>query len=57
MAALTSLMTHFVRVRTAGWLIAAPATQAHPKSGMAMVNHDATKTSVEIKKVAQIIRR
>ena len=57
LAALIGLMTRFVQVRTAGWPVAAPATQAHPKSGMAMVNHDATKTSAEIKKLAQITRR
>ena len=57
MAALTSLMTAFARARTAGWPVAAPATQAHPKSGMATGSHDATKTSVETMMTAQRTRR
>ena len=42
-------------MRTASWLVAAPAIQAHPKSGMAMESHDAIKTNVETMKKAQTI--
>ena len=57
MAALTSLMTRFCAAKIVGWPVAAPATQAHSKSGMAMENHDAMKASVETMKTAQTTRR
>ena len=47
MAALTSLMTAFARAKIVGWPVEAPATQAHPKSGMAMGSHGTIKTSVK----------
>ena len=50
MAALTSLMTAFAQVRTAGWPIEAPATQAHPKLGMATGSHGAIKTNGKTRK-------
>ena len=57
MAALTSLMTRFCGAKTAGWPVAALATQAHPKSGMATRSRDATKTRIETMMTGQRTRR
>ena len=48
MAALTSLMTRFVRAKRTGWPVEAPVTQAHPKFEMATGSHDALSTNVGI---------